>query len=279
MKALTNSSLKWSSPKLFNDPFDHRLRFVFPFNKDDLIRELCITIEKIVYGDEINIITPTPLSSGLLRIRSIRDQFPKDKFLDFMNAGAIETADKLSIVQDKMNFLYQDYLINSRILCVSETIDNIVMWSHYANEHRGVVLRLQCIDEIDNTLLAARKVTYQTDFPSYLNIESYIRHQTGEDPRDIVEMLHELPFIKHSDWGYEKEWRVFYPFIHEPQRDGSDLWTENRRVFGAAFLGCRMESIDESRVLQTIDTHMPHMEVFKSVPLDDAFGLRYEQIR
>ena len=40
-----------------------------------------------------------------------------------------------------------------------------------------------------------------------------------------------------------------------------------------------MDVKDEFRVIETIKTYMPHMEIFKAMPLDDAFGMKYERVR
>ena len=54
------------------------------------------------------------------------------------------------------------------------------MWSHYADQHRGVVFQLGCIDEIDNSLFAAQKVTYTNTSPAFASALEYAKHLTGE---------------------------------------------------------------------------------------------------
>ena len=53
-----------------------------------------------------------------------------------------------------------------RVFCVSEVNDNILMWSHYAQYHRGVCIRLRVMPEVDNALCAAKKVIYTESPPS-----------------------------------------------------------------------------------------------------------------
>ena len=60
---------------------------------------------------------------------------------------------------DDFNTEIHKRLLHSRVFCVSAENDNVVMCSHYADQHRGIVFRLAWIDALDNRLLAAREVT------------------------------------------------------------------------------------------------------------------------
>jgi len=91
------------------------------------------------------------------------------------------------------------------ILCLSETPQNILMWSHYANSHKGVVIG------IDSGILWRRITTsrpggllkavqYKTDYPKV----KFFKNQK--------EIMDKWFFTKYEDWKYEKEWRA----IHGP---------------------------------------------------------------
>lgn len=105
------------------------------------------------------------------------------------------------------------------------------MWSHYAEEHRGVVFKLRCIDEIDNTLLAARKVSYTDSFIAFPSAEHYAKHLTDERPIDLVPLCWNIAFTKHIDCAYEREWRVHIALLREPPGDGYATYPENARIF------------------------------------------------
>jgi hypothetical protein len=53
-----------------------------------------------------------------------------------------------------------------KFFCLSETSASILMWSHYAYNHTGVVIPLSCIEELDSAWHAARKVRFTGDMPS-----------------------------------------------------------------------------------------------------------------
>ena len=93
------------------------------------------------------------------------------------------------------------------LLCFSKHWHNPVLWSHYAEKHRGLCLGLE-VDE--NRLQAVRYVIERPTLPIPPKLE------------DAQKLL----FVKYRDWTYEEEWRgwirlderdkqtgfYFYPF-------------------------------------------------------------------
>lgn len=152
------------------------------------------------------------------------------------------------------------------------------MWSHYAEEHRGVVFKLRCIDELDNTLLSARRVDYARQFPAFLSLEQFVRHLTGEEPLDIATLSRNIAFTKHSDWAYEKEWHVHIPLMHESPGDGYTLIKEHPSFFDAVYLGCRMIDQERGRILAAIKRHIPHVQVFQAKRSDTSFDLEFKAL-
>jgi hypothetical protein len=81
------------------------------------------------------------------------------------------------------------------ILCFSKTWDNPVLWSHYADRHRGIALGFDINPEM------VKAVDYKKRRPPF----------RGADESSI----HTLLYTKHRDWHYEKELRVYLP-LEEP---------------------------------------------------------------
>ena len=160
----------------------------------------------------------------------------------------------------------------------SETYDNVVMWSHYADEHRGVVFRVGCLPEVDNLLLVARKIRYTQSFDMFPGAEDYARHLTSEKPIEMSEVCWEVAFTKHSDWAYEKEWRVHMPQLDQPKGDGFTLIPEDRRVFQELYLGCRMDPRTAGELRKVAEEQLPDMKVFQSRMRTDGFGLQFVEI-
>lgn len=91
-----------------------------------------------------------------------------------------------------------DALVTARVgvLCLSEVHDDILMWSHYADCHKGICLIYETSYEF---FAHAQPVRYQRERPSVNPIE----HSTEE-------MLDNAIFTKSNAWAYEKEWRILH---------------------------------------------------------------------
>jgi hypothetical protein len=75
------------------------------------------------------------------------------------------------------------------VLCFSKTWENPVIWSHYADRHRGIALGF----DINSAM--AKEVTYTETRPPFCK---------ADEPT-----LPTLLYTKHRDWQYEQEVRVY----------------------------------------------------------------------
>lgn len=277
---LENCSLRWREPKQFNDPFDHQISFTFPFTQEQFSTALAEEVERLVYAIEAPVfIEETRLNMMVKMLRERRNILPKEGVISALQEGVEKSGQLFQQYQDNINSLISNDLNRSRVLCVSEKNDNVVMWSHYADSHSGVCIRLQCIEEIDNTLLMAKPVNYTGSFPVFPLLQEHVKHLTGECPIDFAELLNKIPYVKHKHWGYENEWRVHVPHEEPENNDGYNDWRENNRVFGAIYFGCRIAKKEVEELMKIIDVMYPHMEVYRAKPSDKEFKIEYERIR
>lgn len=279
LRVIESGSFRWSAPTKFNDPFDHQSGFAIKIDQVDFAKQLTESAERVIYSD-VSIGDPDGLfPRHLLLLRANRDRLPRKELHDQLYEGSLEMASYLEKnLAEKFNPEILTFLCNARVFCVSEINDNVVMWSHYADSHRGVVFKLRCIDEIDNVLLAARKVTYTDKFFDFPSGERYARHLTGEAIIEMAPLCYELAYLKHTDWSYEKEWRVHRPHLSEPVGDGYSLYPENPRVFEAAYLGCRMQQQDIETISVAINRNLPDMKIFKAEQSRDSFNLTFHEL-
>lgn len=156
-----------SSPKCFNDPYD--CKPVYEEMSENEKKELC----KIQLKHE----TPRMASDEI-------DEAVEVKFTK-------EDCDRL--VTERIRILINK-IDSTRIFCTSELYKSVVMWSHYADVHRGI-----CI-EFDTS-----KIPEGTSF----HIVNY------EHERPSIHLLRDLEILgkktvsfKSREWAYEKEWRM-----------------------------------------------------------------------
>lgn len=278
LKVISSRTMRWSSPLKFNDPFDHQIGFSFDFNGEQFGQKLLEEMEQIIFGGKTEFRQPTLLSKLAMRLSLLKDRLPKEKVISELIATTNKIAGSLDDHKNKINNSIIEILTHSRVLCVSECHDNVVMWSHYGDKHKGVVLQLQCIDEIDNILLAARKVEYSLEFPRFPPLESYLQHLTGEEPIDFAPLSWKIAFTKHKDWYYEKEWRVHIPLLDELPGDGYSMYTEDPRVFGAVYLGCRILDDDADQVIEAVREYIPAARIYRGKISTQSFNLSFDEV-
>jgi len=121
------------------------------------------------------------------------------------------------------------------VLSLAENRDSLLMWGHYTDGHKGILIGFDADDEIlaepskDRRLA---RVVYAKTRPSRPNIEDFTEE--------------ELYFTKSDEWAYEREWRILdsfeaasgsrpggapdtWPFRLNPQGgEGSDLRLQGR---------------------------------------------------
>ena len=279
-RVIESKSFRWSSPIKFNDPFDHQAGFVLDSNPDEFANLLTASIERVVFSDGVPPVMPvSQLATANVMLRSIRHRLPREQFLQKIHQDSVETAAGLyNGGIGELSAAVQKQLCHSRVLCLSELHDNVVMWSHYADQHRGVVFQLGCIDEIDNSLLAAQKVTYTNTGPAFASAAEYAKHLTGEEVFDYAPLCWKIAFTKHSDWSYEREWRVHVALLQEPPGGGYTMYAENPRVFEAVYLGCRMQDTEVEAIVELIRRHLPATKILRGEKPSAGFTLLFTEI-
>jgi hypothetical protein len=70
-----------------------------------------------------------------------------------------------------------------RVLCLSAVRDNILMWSHYADEHRGAILEFQPKIELATEMLGALEVEYSKEVPISVTLKQFLLYITGQGPK------------------------------------------------------------------------------------------------
>jgi Protein of unknown function (DUF2971) len=116
-----------------------------------------------------------------------------------------------------------------RVLCFSAVANNILLWSHYADSHRGAVLAFEPRFESKSGLAAAKAISYSKQVNTAISLEEYIAFLTSQRPKPNNEMAFERSaFRKSLNWDYEEEWRV----IARETTGDAELFSKRAAVAG-----------------------------------------------
>lgn len=158
------------------------------------------------------------------------------KYIDFMNDFAskyvfpdtsLSKIEKIynTRISDNLNRMYNEIRKDTLLTCFSEEVNSILMWSHYADSHKGFCIEYDT-EKID---MEYRRflypVIYQKEVYDYTDIaimrdESYIKYmnifkilgvKTNYELKDVINNIWIPMLIKAEEWKYEKEWRIVVP--------------------------------------------------------------------
>jgi hypothetical protein len=160
-------------------------------------------------------------------------------------------------------------MADTSIFCVSETRDNLLMWSHYAENHTGVVIKFLPLQEVDSPLILAQPVRYskrmpKLDFPAIMNWS--LRN-------DILQII---TLTKAEIWSYEREWRIISAL--RDKNKAYEIIPYSPREVGSVYLGCRISSQDGQEIIQITRQKYPYANIYQAEKHSTNFELVFTKI-
>lgn len=101
-----------------------------------------------------------------------------------------------------MRTTFEDMKVTTGISCLSELDNSLLMWAHYANNHRGMCVEYELLEINRQLKFSPIPVVYSDE---KVRISS-IRQEKIEV--DATRFLIESLTTKSTEWSYEKEWRI-----------------------------------------------------------------------
>ena len=260
---LANRKLRWSMPKLFNDPFDVPETLVENLDENSTANGF-VEITKIL---ALNPELPDPqhlsdIGLTLLSLFRIINDQSRDAFLSDDEPYKFDFGMIRSGFQDWRNHwrtLYKEL----RVICFTERWDSASMWDRYSEGHRGVVIEFECIERLDSAWLAAKPVKY-TDESLWCNTPlGFASLMLYEFDYAIKKIYEEHTHTKTSDWAYEKEWRVATFSRPEDTGEYSDWLYHKDEVAGVTF-GAQASDQAKVELKSILQTHFPQAKIWQA---------------
>ena len=196
-----------------------------------------------------------------------REEFNKDpEFADVVD----ETIETMEKNMGQMSATILRMFENDKILCLSDIPDSILMWSYYAQNHTGMVLRFTDATP-DNPLTRAQRVSYVDQMPSLFDNEMLSNMLAGYKGLDERQIMDVVTYTKSSHWSHEREWRVS---ANRGRSDGpyEDLPFNAKELDGVIF-GVRTGEAERRALTDLLRTRYPHVELLQAKTRYDAFAL------
>ena len=183
--------LRWSSPSTFNDPFDMQFDLYVDLDEERTTR---ITLDSLwtAFSSPEGLEAGNPLGESIKKYKSIFSKLPREAFETAFGKVIREMCRRVPAHVSELNLVFQKAMKDAKVLCLSGRCDSVLMWSHYAHLHEGVVFEFACVPELDSVWGSAMPVVYSDVMPPAFDDESIIRLGSGRghsSPRALVDNL------------------------------------------------------------------------------------------
>ncbi|MDR5757887.1 DUF2971 domain-containing protein [Caballeronia sp. LZ035] len=184
-------------------------------------------------------------------------------------------ADELRRNHDYLRFLVEDCSrgidnrINDeyRVYCLTPSDQNMLMWSHYTQDHKGICLQFNVRSE---PFIGACQVHYQDRLP----LSTLPEHENDAMTKALL--------TKSRIWDYEREFRVI---AKNPQYASPGVPTANggfvelsEHSLERIIIGCACTDDQADAIVEAVLQHRPRVSVRRALRLTDVYGLGFTDL-
>jgi hypothetical protein len=291
---LQKRTVKYISPAIFNDPFDTQTRIGFSFEESEFVKQYRDELYRLIFADEEpSFIDNTAVFLSNIQVlrrvvKNSRGKMSKGIYDDMTNDIVADWIKELKQAIEDINEWWIRAVRATKVFCVAERADNLLMWAHYAKDHTGAVIEFQCLPELDTPLCAAREVNYVSRPPVIANLGEYVKYMTGQgEPRHGLN-IYDMCLSKSEHWKYEQEWRVF---ILPADMDNSIIPKDPKgdyilcdfldiypQEIHAIYFGCKMTPDIRAKISSYLTGDLANVETYDCIKSEREYKLMFNRI-
>lgn len=207
MDILSNGSLRWSSPLIFNDPFDIPKKLPFKFTIQEFYSCLFKKLHSIIKDDSL-LLNSNNILLSLFRLCPLETRYKMLQELENEFKLTNKETDEIESVWHNIESEWGSIIPTMRILCLSQDKELPHMWHYYAGQNTGVVLEFAPNAVTDSAFLMAKEVEYKDDPPLISQPDVWMDWTLGIGDLTSQDLFTQYAHLKKSSWSNEKEWRI-----------------------------------------------------------------------
>lgn len=260
--------IKFSKVKDFNDPFELKPNFTGIVN-DELTEDFKnpeflkkILIKQFNDNPEIN------------------TKMTFEEFFELINSNRIVIDAIFNDIINNNQLLgsfkeqYNEGIERFGILSLATQKDNLLMWSHYANSHKGFVIEFDPKNDFFNTKIDSKS------FCGKLHKVKYLEKRPSGKLADF-EDISLVWLTKSKEWEYENEYRMFMP-LEKAKSSINDLFLFEfpSKMIKSVYLGCNMSIENKNLLVNLLKSieHLKHIKIFQSQISEEDYILIFNEI-
>jgi len=157
---------------------------------------------------------------------------------------------KLRLLTNKEELIktYNNFVSKIGIYSLSEKNDDLLMWAHYSDAHRGLCLEFEAFTE-GSLFWEAFSVTYQEDYP----IVNIMRIDKADEFRKAL-------LTKSTHWAYELERRV----LKMENEGGPGVYNFPPETLTGVIFGARISDDDKETVKRWVKAYPSKIAIYQA---------------
>ncbi len=265
LPALRKFSVKYTPIEEFNDPFEGMLRNFSQREFEELVCRAREAVQTEQTWRKFCDRAPVRDPEELYRYR--RDVLAGRLDLDFCLKAGLDIMTK-GMMERFPQAISEHYCM----VCFSARVDSILMWSHYAENHKGVVIGYH-----SRFLEPLYQVQYRKERVP-LPVGQYTKRK-GDPP---LAMWHVKALTtKFDDWEYEREWRGIErrkKLLKAKRNDSVVLYVKvPPQAVASIYIGTRTDEVLRSECLAFAKQH-PTCRLYQARYHDRDFALVFDPV-
>lgn len=149
--------------------------------------------------------------------------------------------------------LTRDVISSVGYYCMTTKPDNLLMWAHYADSHKGVCIKFDILKDLDSFLVPV-PVDYNEQYIDFNMLNS-----------DLLSVLRR----KSQAWKYEDEYRII-------KTDYQGLWEIKPDCLEGIIFGCRTSEKDKNEIkILAASSGFTNVKFFEARMKRDSYGLEF----
>lgn len=282
LKILHGGKLLWSRPGRFNDPFDCQPHFRMAENSTGIKLLLKKEFDRFLSEE----ITSVSITNELGKLTCLLADGVKSGKISREEVQQIHDQEVDDLATRSSNFLLKyrknvvQMLNDNKVLCLSKAFNEVLMWSHYAENHYGALIIFASVTQ-NSQFSIAKPVAYCEELPDLFDDQTHALLLTGQVSMTDHKMLNtafdQITLTKASSWRYEKEWRISVGDGFDPNAE-TELNRFSLDDVVAIVFGARFPSNEIMEIVRGLGSKYPLAKWLRSNLSPTNFALDLEPI-
>ncbi|MGY3036596.1 hypothetical protein ACVIIV_005766 [Bradyrhizobium sp. USDA 4354] len=268
---LGNQTFKHARPSDFNDTEDLTVKGIFP----EALEVACKRAsEGVIDVIAANLDAPPTCASpmkerlALMQAALRADPSAVGRIKAEIAKGAMDgiyDMDRLRATAEATITDVNSFMQGWRVLCVTTHRDSEKMWSGYAENHKGIALRIEANVAKDSKFQRFETFVYRAKRPPLHDdvLEFVAGSLFGDRDARYQTIMEKIIYAKTLDWQHESEYRLAIPL-----QQGEEPWNTlpyHPEEITELYLGAAMIEADKKEIIALAKAVNPGIAVFQAM--------------